>query len=1576
MGGWNSVRKAVQRQIIDWTTSRTGLTVCFAGIFLSLIAGLRYGQSAIEWSRIQYESRFSEFSDNLRRESFQARMCSPLPVDIVYTWVNGSDPQMLADLASLKLQLEMDYNMSVEANRTQANLERLNATMEANVTAEFNMTNTNFTNTPRNLSVAENMIRDRQTLSLQGLQNTTLLRGLKEDALRWRITSQCGNVTDISMDYLEVAGLVTFQRLEDAEECLSKSIPLPGANITMLPSYVVPNMSLDGLLYLDDVLGIEDAAGFAVPLHRTVLITGIPRNMSRSSIKALLSPYGRVQRVTLDPAEESDEIKLLVEFTQRMSLIDILDKEFVAMKPTNETSNNGMVKYVVVEESYTTTQTTQILEHNNSKNDTDLTDENEIRDLSFDDEYKKMDADQFFYGGDDFLDFSMDENVDFAQQRRRLRVDQHKEDLQTDNLDSKFVPELGKPNIVNVDLGNKQQKIPLQATGKTRRSLLMNNNNAEDLNGNNTKNETTITNQTTSTSTTFTTTSTTTRNNVVWLRFHSVVRIGQTLGLDSEVVKNSERLSNRDKHSEDEEEPLEKDEISASRFQDNSELQYSLRSIEKFAPWVRQIFIVTNGQIPSWLNLDHPRLTVVTHEDIFENKSHLPVFSSPAIEANIHRIPGLSENFIYLNDDVMFGTPIWPDDFYTHGKGHKVYLAWPVPNCVEACPSNWLGDKYCDQACNNAECEWDGGDCLKDENKAIHEAGINTDYTPMRDIQCIDGCADNWLGDKFCDKACKHPQCGMDAGDCGTDSLVGSVPYVYVYEGMPAIDLMGVQENFTDGEPVPALWLNLTAVFGNQNTTSIADGVYERPDLLISAVVNQKEHSLVLVFKPGINHTVVNIALSTDEINSTTIFLPESEEDIVKPPLANRTNSSNITYSTASTATTTTSTNNITVTTTTTIPKIEHLPNVSMTVVNRSITLRLSILVDTSWVYVEKSTTSAPLTEQLMDNNQTNSSFLGNMSFANGTNTSMSELGSFKFVDGDAFNYWELNATTEAPVTTPKKSHHVSPPVINDISLLPENIQIRMKEIKEEFSAGDLTQKGYDKYMHNLLLPFKHLAKTINSSDTNRNMTNQTKLEPFYGNNTGGNNKSEAIQGSNTRRRLLALPSPSLKENVQMLEPGQVPLLTPAGNLDQRTRVYYENGHTLTWKQLYVRDWIQNQKQKQLNKDRDLKKAVKKWEDRLGMKWLDDYVPNVRRSSFPWERLGIFDHLLKPPTRPSEHRELAMKVPWRSRKLKDTFGDSLKKVNKLYNQEFGFEARKAIAHMPHMININIMNDLVDRFPEEWKHTSSNRLRSGDDMQYAFAYFYYLMSVQNKFDPVKEFNLFDADGNGLLSVHELRVLVTRIYELPTSVEQWVQFEDILLNCSHLQEPMEELGVGVGSDAKEVWVTAKLFSGCDELLKLVNASISKESRLRYKHQLESDEVDIAFKMIRNNISKVSNQLDQIRRDPKKFICLNDNLDHRKKSAEPVVDALHNFYQSMFPVRSQFELDVGSRNRFLHVSELREWRKHQQKILWWSKVAMFLIVCFMMASMFSGKLKKYRRSIVQVRLGSCLDTSLIFI
>ena len=107
---------------------------------------------------------------------------------------------------------------------------------------------------------------------------------------------------------------------------------------------------------------------------------------------------------------------------------------------------------------------------------------------------------------------------------------------------------------------------------------------------------------------------------------------------------------------------------------DNDELKFSLRSIEKFAPWVRRIHIVTNGQVPSWLNLKNPRIQIVSHRDIFQNQSHLPTFSSPAIECHLHRIPGLSDKFVYFNDDVLFFKPTSPDVFYTHAYGQKVAL--------------------------------------------------------------------------------------------------------------------------------------------------------------------------------------------------------------------------------------------------------------------------------------------------------------------------------------------------------------------------------------------------------------------------------------------------------------------------------------------------------------------------------------------------------------------------------------------------------------------------------------------------------------------------------------------------------------------------------------------------------------------------------------------------------------------------------------------------------------------------------------------------------------------------------------
>jgi hypothetical protein len=102
----------------------------------------------------------------------------------------------------------------------------------------------------------------------------------------------------------------------------------------------------------------------------------------------------------------------------------------------------------------------------------------------------------------------------------------------------------------------------------------------------------------------------------------------------------------------------------AARFRSRDELKYSLRSLEMYAPWFRKIFLVTNGQRPSWLNVDDPRIELVTHDDIYDDKSNLPTFNSNSIISRLHHIPGLSEHYVYINDDVFFGRPVSPDQFF------------------------------------------------------------------------------------------------------------------------------------------------------------------------------------------------------------------------------------------------------------------------------------------------------------------------------------------------------------------------------------------------------------------------------------------------------------------------------------------------------------------------------------------------------------------------------------------------------------------------------------------------------------------------------------------------------------------------------------------------------------------------------------------------------------------------------------------------------------------------------------------------------------------------------------------------
>jgi len=311
----------------------------------------------------------------------------------------------------------------------------------------------------------------------------------------------------------------------------------------------------------------------------------------------------------------------------------------------------------------------------------------------------------------------------------------------------------------------------------------------------------------------------------------------------------------------------------ANRYRDNQELRYSLRSLWKFAPWIRKVFLVTNGQVPNWLNLEHPRIEVISHHDIFPNSSHLPTFSSPAIEAHLHRIPGLARRFIYFNDDVLLGAPVFPDDFLTKSGGQKVFLSWAVPTCAPGCPDSWLGDGYCDAACNKLECQWDAGDCA---NVTRGAGGGDSRYgswasshgglgggggsayssTPFSSSlrYCATGCPNNWIGDKVCDRACKNVECAFDGGDCGvelmreqligiqlqTDEIVQQTDPSTLEDGLSPL------RNFPVPSSTASLYVNLSNIFPGSSST-IVDASHDAPHMVRSAVVTANLKVLTLV---------------------------------------------------------------------------------------------------------------------------------------------------------------------------------------------------------------------------------------------------------------------------------------------------------------------------------------------------------------------------------------------------------------------------------------------------------------------------------------------------------------------------------------------------------------------------------------------------------------------------------------------------------------------------------------------------------------------------------------------------------
>ncbi|XP_066212662.1 N-acetylglucosamine-1-phosphotransferase subunits alpha/beta isoform X2 [Saccopteryx leptura] len=925
------------------------------------------------------------------------------------------------------------------------------------------------------------------------------------------------------------------------------------------------------------------------------------------------------------------------------------------------------------------------------------------------------------------------------------------------------------------------------------------------------------------------------------------------------------------------------EDVSASRFEDNEELRYSLRSIERHAPWVRNIFIVTNGQIPSWLNLDNPRVTIVTHQDVFRNLSHLPTFSSPAIESHIHRIEGLSQKFIYLNDDVMFGKDVWPDDFYSHSKGQKVYLTWPVPNCAEGCPGSWIKDGYCDKACNNSACDWDGGDCSGNSGGSRYGAvgggtgnigagqpwhfggGINSvSY-------CNQGCANSWLADKFCDQACNVLSCGFDAGDCGQDH----------FHELYKVTLLPNQTHYVipKGECLPYFSFAEIAKRG-------IEGAYSDNPIIRHASIANKWKTIHLIMHSGMNATTIHFNLTLQNRNDEEFKIQITVEVDTREE-----------------------------------PKLNSTTQRSYQTLVSPITLLPEVEIPFEDIPEEK-----------------------------------------RF---PKFKRHDVN-------TTGRSQEEVEIPLVN-VSLLPKETQLRLKNLDLQLEHGDITVKGYNISKSALL---KSFLMTLQDAEVKMNPTVVTyerneSLEAPLAKQVHQSTLPSSL-GASERLRTSVFPTETRKVNGHYQRQTLPPDVATAENFRSETQTQKLGGKSVSKEKLssligplekhVPRERKITGKEQEKNRTEDSAKNQIGDNEVLPGRKLQHYTDSYL-GFLPWEKKKYFQDLL------DEEESLKTQLAYftdskhTGRQLKDTFADSLRYVNKILNSKFGFTSRKVPAHMPHMIDRTVMQELQDMFPEEFDKTSFHKVRHSEDMQFAFSYFYYLMSAVQPLNISQVFDEVDTDQSGVLSDREIRTLATRIHDLPLSLQDLTGLEHMLINCSKML-PANITQLSNIPPTQEAYydpnlppVTKSLVTNCKPVTDKIHKAYKDKNKYRFEIMGEEE---IAFKMIRTNVSHVVGQLDDIRKNPRKFVCLNDNIDHNHKDAQTVKAVLRDFYESMFPVPSQFELPREYRNRFLHMHELQEWRAYRDKLKFWTHCVLATLIMFTIFSFFAEQLIALKRKI----------------
>ncbi|KAM8974255.1 N-acetylglucosamine-1-phosphotransferase subunits alpha/beta isoform 2-T2 [Pelodytes ibericus] len=1208
---FNSLLKLLQRQTYTCLSHRYGLYLCFGGMVLMIVSALQFGEVVLEWSRDQYHVLFDTYRDNIAGKSFQNRLCLPMPIDVVYTWVNGTDPELVKQLRTFREQMEEDQR----ALRELLGRNKTEPTKKSDKELECLLTH---------------CIRVPMLVLDPALPANTTLKNLQSSQTYFHSAVKIFHVAKPKNPSKNVT-VIVFETHQGAENAQVNAI-IESTKETIWRGYLTTDKEAPGLVLMQDLAFLS---GFPATIKETEqLRTKLPENLS-----------------------------------SKIKLLQLYSEASVAL-----------------------------LQLNNPK---------------------------------DFQELNIQSKKNMTIQGKELTL---------------------SPAYLLWDLSVVSQ--------------------------------------------------------------------------------------------------LKQDEdISASRFEDNEELRYSLRSIEKYAPWVRHIFIVTNGQIPSWLNLDNPRVTLISHHDIFLNTSHLPTFSSPAIESHIHRIPGLSQKFIYMNDDVMFGTNVWPDDFYSHSKGQKVYLTWPVPNCAEGCPGSWIKDGYCDKACNNSACDWDGGDCLGNSAAgrfapAIGGVGALNGHPWQPGIgitgvsYCNQGCANSWLADKFCDQACNVLNCGFDAGDCGQDHF-GEMLKVNLY-------LNQTHYVIPKGESLP--YFSFAGI-----AKKVIDGVHSDNPIVRHASIANKWKTIHVIMYPGINATVIHFNLT---------FQDQNEKEFK---------------------------------------------------------MQIFLYVDTT--EEPKRNISKPVS--------------GKNDAVISTPTPEAEVLFEDIPEEKRFPKFKKKSSAKS------NEHNIEIPHLN-VSFLPSNVQIALQELDLKLRKGDITLKGY-------------------------NMSKVALLEPF-GTLVAHNQRYLRVNGEQPLKDPTVAPGIVRKEidHISPLEASDLFINKPdpeKSDLKPKVEeIIHDNQKTANRNKL---SGLESKSSKQGITNRYRLENI---ED-IGtgpLRRLQQYQPR-REGALPWEKNKYFKDLLDEKDALLSDLSYLTNGRLAGRKLQDTFADSLRYVNKLLNSKFGFTSRKVPAHMPHMIDRVVMQDLQDLYPAEFDMTSAHKVRHSQDMQFAFSFFYYLMSAIQPLNISKVFDDIDTDGSGVLSDREIRTLATRIHQLPLSLQDLTGLEHMLINCSKSIQLNSTQDVVAPTTQESYYdpnlppVTKQLVISCKPITELIRKAYKDKNKYRFEIMGEED---IAFKMIRTNVSHVVGQLDDIRKNPRKFICLNDNINHIHKDAQTVKAVLRDFYESMFPIPSQFELPREYRNRFLHMNELHDWRSYRDKLKFWTHCVLGTLIVFTVLSFFAEQLIALKRKLLPRR------------